>query len=326
MTNISIDIKAENYEMTINHPSINFDITNTYGQTYSIGSTELSLEVGSRSTVSHRSFIEWDISDIPDDANIREIVFMYHGHHSYATLARISACSTYHPSIISTTDYGNLFEDVNTRFYTPTRPDQGTSLGTLVKPEPMSYIYIGNSSTSYGCLDLENMLSNDWFAIAICANDETYATGVQIGVMYNSFARYANPPPSLWVNFHLHKTITWEQPTSIDIHSSSEHISFENMLGFMDSLFKKEEARQLTISGTTHTNAEADLETLYSIYKLGIPVALSNMDDSNLDGDYVITEIDYNRNEGEVDIYHYTLLLDKTYDFRFAHDSTDFWR
>ncbi len=140
-----------------------------------------------------RGFIEWDISSIPDDATITDVVFKYQGERNDAS----SDCSIYQmenqPSAQpdQTAPGGG-----NNTIWDDAADGNGYVLSHSTFPEVGESKQIDLGSTAVS--DLQSNLTTNWFAIGL-KNDE--GTLNEADKIYSSRYGTVNPAPTLYVTF-----------------------------------------------------------------------------------------------------------------------------
>jgi predicted nucleotidyltransferase len=140
-----------------------------------------------------RGFIEWDISSIPDDATITDVVFKYHGETNNASsLTYIYSMENQPSAQPDTTGSGGG----NKTIYDDAANGNAYLSGSSTFPEigESKQIDLGSTADS----DLQSNLTTNWFAIGL-KNDE--GTAGQKDSIYSSEYSTANPSPTLYVNF-----------------------------------------------------------------------------------------------------------------------------
>jgi len=130
----------------------------------------------------YRSYIEWDISSIPDGATITDIIFKYHGYTNNID-CHIHECVGQRPS---TAGDGALYDEIGegTVYADPAGfPEVGTN----------KQVDLGASADS----DLQNQLTADWFAIGIQSDNE--GTKAVSNIRSEEYA--STPDPTLYVEY-----------------------------------------------------------------------------------------------------------------------------
>ena len=164
---------------------IEYDTVATY--TRANNTNYLSFHYSSTVPRIRRSYIEWDISSIPDGAIITKVALKYHGA-QHAADGHIRQMEL-RPSISSDqdvyTDAGN-----GTTYADPAGfPVVGTD----------QEVVLGDDPSDPACQDLQNQLSQDWFAIGIRVDDEAASTAEDL--IYSSEYGSATPKPTLYVEY-----------------------------------------------------------------------------------------------------------------------------
>ena len=67
----------------------------------------------------------------------------------------------------------------------------------------------------------------------------------------------------------------------------------------------------MNLTGTETTNAETKMNTLKTMTHYGKYVTVSGLPDSNLDGNYYITDFNWEKREGYTDIVDWNLTLEE---------------
>lgn len=135
---------------------------------------------GSVSTT--RSFVEWDISSIPDDAEISSVAFRYQGG-QHTNDCHIRDMST-RPS---TGGDGAIYNDIGTG---------------NVYADPAGFPLVGTNRevglNEQAASDLQDQLPSDWFAIGMRADSENSGLNT---ILSENVA--ATPKPTLVVNYRI---------------------------------------------------------------------------------------------------------------------------
>ncbi len=141
-----------------------------------------------------RGFVEWDISSIPDDATITDVVFKYHGEENHAS----SLTYIYQMGIQPSIQINHFDPDVGGNDEIWTDAADGTAYlsdsPTFPEVGENKEIDLGSSAVS----DLQSNLTTNWFAIGL-KNDE--GTAGQKDSIFSSRYGTVNPPPTLYVTF-----------------------------------------------------------------------------------------------------------------------------
>jgi len=142
------------------------------------------------SYVKMRAYVEWDISGIPDDASITNVMFKYHCWGSYwgCELPNIMGLTTYQPSARTGEQ---LWGDIGSGSTLVSGWD-GPVVGTGQEQD------LGTTADS----EVEGQLSDNWYAIGfmnIIAED--YCPGDVASIYTEEKDPAAEPPPTLYVEY-----------------------------------------------------------------------------------------------------------------------------
>lgn len=292
--------------LTINDRSKIFDghcYSDGYNLTGSMSSlinSRKTIVVGKRPNDGYlaRGYVEWDISSIPDNANITQVKFIYEGNYNN-TDGHILSCLTTQPSSTSEgSGYSWWYDEL----------DDGTTYADVAGFPVVGtnqVITLGNDESAQACIDLENQLSSDWFAIALVSDDET-VIGAEIVSEHDSAA---NPPPSIYISYAVTLTATLNQP---------RHITYSNMRKmekhlFPDGTFKQHDigagGKTVVLEGCETTDAKTTMQTIDSMMNNGEKITVSDMDYDDLNTDWYIKGFRWEQREGYVNIYDWQLTL-----------------
>lgn len=133
-----------------------------------------------------RSYVEWDISSIPDTATITDVIYLYHGKVEGPIPGRIVAL-TVQPSVVSNaTLYNAIGSDPS--YIATWNPTVGTGKSQDLGTEADE--------------DLESALASNWFAIGFQSSDEEteYGSGV-LSAVYDEHYESVSPPSSLQITW-----------------------------------------------------------------------------------------------------------------------------
>jgi hypothetical protein len=140
----------------------------------------------------YRGYIEWNISTIPNDANITNIIFKYSSlNRDGDGDAHISAMN-YRPSSSSSQNVWNDSGDGTIYANVDGFPVIGNNQEIRNNQE----INLGNDAIT----DLEAALVTNWFAIGFCLDDETLLNN-NYSKIYSMESTSANPKPTLYVEY-----------------------------------------------------------------------------------------------------------------------------
>jgi hypothetical protein len=143
----------------------------------------------------HRGYVEWDISGIPDGATITKTVFKYAGY-QHAIDCHINEMMAVQPSI--TPDEDGDGEGNNIIF-------NEAGEGTVYADPPGFPVAAANQSVDLGASansDLQSQLLDDWFAIGFQSDDEETDAGSVI-LTEEEGEPIATPKPTLYVEYTL---------------------------------------------------------------------------------------------------------------------------
>ena len=145
------------------------------------------LKMGSEEVVSHtyRSFVEFDISDIPKNANITNVTFKYTGKYHYII------CNVTNMTVQpSQSNYDFIYNDIG--------------FNTIYTNETSFPIVGGYKSINLGLYAIEDLQKaindSDWFSIGIKSCNETITN---MSYIYASENIYATPPPTLQIDYQV---------------------------------------------------------------------------------------------------------------------------
>ena len=161
----------------------------------------------------YRGYVEWDISTIPDNAEITQVIFKYHGDYrdtvSHTTYIRSMENQ---PSVSSASTIWADCADGNTYVSSTTFPEAGTN----------KQIDLG----SQACTDLQNHLDDDWFALGFMTSDycgsDSFETPVDC--FYSEDYASADPKPTLEITYTANSppNIYWESISDTDVYRVTE--------------------------------------------------------------------------------------------------------
>ena len=248
-----------------------------------------------------RMFVEWDISELPASTNILIAKFLYHRFGGSYEDGHIHECLGERPS--SSVSNGDLYAECGegTIYAAPAGfPEFGDN----------RIVIIGADSSASACIDIENQITSGWFAIGIQGDDEVNL--LQYATLFSENSGSANPPPSLYVEYDVISTCTLNQPKTIMRTNTRKTESFL----FPDGTFKRHDigagGKIITMQGTETSNAISNFNTLDTMMVQGEYITLSDMNNSDLDTDWYITNFNWVQNEAYVDRYDWTLTLKET--------------
>ncbi len=131
----------------------------------------------------YRSYVEWDVSSIPDAATITNTIFKYHGKQNDGD-AHIHEMLGARPSTSGNQDVFDEAEE-GTVYVDPVGfPEVGTG----------KQVDLGANADS----DLQGLLGSDWFAIGIQHDTEMPE---EAGIIYSEEYASADPKPTLYVEY-----------------------------------------------------------------------------------------------------------------------------
>lgn len=167
-------------------PTVDGYVISFSGTTYYKDTSAQYLSIGYNSIYmisTTRSFVEWDISSIPDDAKINSVSFRYHGS-QHTNGCHIRDMST-RPSTGGT---GTIYNDMGT--------------GDIYADPAGFPVAAANQDVGLNeqaVSDLQDQLPSDWFAIGMRADNEGYS-GWNWILSENTGA---TPKPTLVVNYRI---------------------------------------------------------------------------------------------------------------------------
>jgi len=156
--------------------------------TYTRFDTYYYCDMGYRYGSKHwRAYVEWDISDIPDNAIIDDVIFKYHGSDASHTYTITIHTMNYRPSISSDS---TVFDDTN----------NGINLGffDLVASANQQVDLDGEANNI-----IKDQLDDDWFAIGFYW---PYFTTIDKCGFYSVDNPSPNPAPTLEITYSLPAT------------------------------------------------------------------------------------------------------------------------
>lgn len=243
----------------------------------------------------YRSFVEWNLSTLPTGTVITSAKFLYHCVAEYEYCC-IRECLGERPSTNSAASL--LYTECGEgSFYSTTSAFPATGANQIIT--------LGVDSTSTACIDIGNQISSGWFAIGV----QKYNDAGGITWIYSEEAGGANPPPSLYIEYNISPTCTFNQPETITRGYTRKTESFL----FPDGTFKRHDVgsggKTITMQGTETSSATSNFNTLDTMMAQGEHVTLSDMNNSDLNTDWYISDFTWKQNEGYVNIYDWSLVL-----------------
>ena len=159
-------------------------------------------------SVLYRGYAEWDISAIPDNATILDVIFRYYGTMNHPNNCDIMSMET-QPS---TAPDASLWDDVgNGTAYLLNNPDFTTS--------GVHNVTVWDTAPD---LDLQAALINNWFAFGFKQNDETLQVASKGGIWAEEKG-WANCEPTLFIEY------TTPQPPTITSAAITDRDDTDNI-------------------------------------------------------------------------------------------------
>lgn len=159
---------------TFDNPTEDGCITSSFGR----DSTGIRIRIDS--ITSYIGYVEWDISSIPDNSIITDVVFKYHGEQGYLD-CHVREMLGARPSTSSNEAVFNEASEGTVYYNTPGFPAVGTN----------RQVDLGTDADS----DLQSQLSEDWFAIGI----QVISPGEDYSRIWSEEWGDATPNPTLYV-------------------------------------------------------------------------------------------------------------------------------
>jgi len=241
-----------------------------------------------------RGMAEFNISSIPDDSNIVSLDLYYHGTTAgdcHLTMFDIESCS-----------------NANTYY-------NGIAGGTLIVTDTMFPVVGAQQIKDLGSTAIaeltDYLATKTYIGIGLILSNEDVVDNVAMFGMYPS----ANPKPTLRVGFTVASDttvmVTLSDPASIEVGVSSE----TSKTTYRDFSYKARARGKsddyLVINGVEITNSSNTMQLLRDIRNMDRAVLISGLSDSNLNGYYIIKDFRYNKEQGDVCVYHYSLRLER---------------
>ena len=107
------------------------------------------------------------------------------------------------------------------------------------------------------------------------------------------------------------QSVTLNDPTSLEINHSRRIQRFYFSSGDYEVSDFGRAGKTLVLRGTETTDAQSKMQTLKTMTHYGKYITLSGLPDSNLDGNYYITDFRWEKREGYVNIVDWELTLEE---------------
>jgi len=249
-----------------------------------------------------RGYVEWDISDMGTSvASVTSVKLLYYSIRATGNDAMYATQNIiYKPSItVDDSATNGLVWDV-----LGSSPSYVTSVSFPIDNVKNSIQVVGTSGSA-ACYDVASQVSLGWFSIGFRVHTESAPEK-------SEYLYTRDPAPTLYVEYTNTSICTLNQPKTITRINTRKTESFL----FPDGTFKRHDigagGKIITMQGTETSSAVSNFNTLDAIMTTGETITLSNMNNSDLDTDWYITNFNWVQNEAYVDRYDWTLTLKET--------------
>jgi len=112
----------------------------------------------------------------------------------------------------------------------------------------------------------------------------------------------------------MSSSVTLSDPTSISIGVVKKVENYVFADGTDSQLDRGKSSNYITISGVETSNSRGKMNTLNTMMDNQEDVTITGLPDSNLNSDYLIRSLNFNHIPGTIDVYRYTISLERLYD------------
>jgi len=249
-----------------------------------------------------RAYVEWDISEIPDDATIQKMYLWYNGS-SNTVDCKVLDCLAVRPSTYHGYSGASLFNYLDDG-------DLYASPSGFPVASTNQLITLGSSSYAEACVDLTARLGYAWFAIAILSTSEESTLLSYINSEDNSSS---SPAPTLIILYNFSYSVTLSQPfeMSKNVERSVKTYLFKE--GKSASKDVGSGGITVVLSGTESDNeAESKMDDINSMKDNGDAITLSGFDDDRINDEWLIKNFTYSKKEGyDSNLFDWELTLIK---------------
>jgi hypothetical protein len=259
------------------------------------------IQMLSSPSIYYRAYVEWDISSLPSASGFifsTASVSLIYDCTSHVTACNTRAMMNLQPSVSSAS---MIYGEIGTG-----PPYSSNDVFPVVGENQVEVM--GATSGATICSDLDTAVSkgSSYFSVGFRLDHES-----ENWINNIDTSDVAVPYPTLFVKYDFTGSVELNSPTNISkshVRNIKEFLFWDGSETISDW---GKQSETIIISGFEYSSATQSMKKVEEMMRNRYQVSITGLPDSEMNTDYIIRNLDYERRGGNVDIYEYTLTLER---------------